>query len=199
LLHSCKRVGARRQRFVVVGIAPVDQMLLALTRGFRFRYAVLGLTHQYISSRIDRDTYDERHALYLDEVARLNPPSPGRHGSSSGNGSPDDNAISPSEELRFVLFRHWNLYDAMFHSGYVAGRMGIWKEKGRKKLVGLLAKMGLVDEVVLSCPSDHRLKESNSSTVSQYSKVVSRTRTWTWISKQPYETSWKRSRQNTGW
>ena len=108
------------------------------------RYAIIGLTHQYISSRIDRDTYDERHALYLDEVARLNPPSPGRNGSSSGNGNPDDDAISPSEELRFVLFRHWNLYDAMFHSGYVAGRMGIWKEKGRKKLVGLLAKMGSV-------------------------------------------------------
>ena len=112
--------------------------------GHYLRYAVLGLTHQYISSRIDRDTYDERHSLYLDEVARLNPPSPGRNGLLPANGNPDDNAISPSEELRFVLFRHWNLYDAMFHSGYVAGRMGIWKEKGRKKLVGLLAKMGCV-------------------------------------------------------
>ena len=43
-----------------------------------------------------------------------------------------------------MLFRHWTLYDAMFHSSYVAGKLGIWKEKGRQKLTGLLAKMGYV-------------------------------------------------------
>jgi cell division control protein 45 len=58
--------------------------------------------------------------------------------------NPDDRSITKSEELRFTLFRHWNLYDAMLHSGYVAGRMSIWKEKGRKRLQGLLAKMGFV-------------------------------------------------------
>ncbi len=47
-----------------------------------------------------------------------------------------------SEELRFMLFRHWTLYDAMFHSSYVASKLGIWKEKGRQRLTGLLAKMG---------------------------------------------------------
>ena len=43
-----------------------------------------------------------------------------------------------------MMFRHWNLYDAMYHSSYVAGKLGIWKEKGRKRLSGLLAKMGYV-------------------------------------------------------
>jgi cell division control protein 45 len=103
------------------------------------RYAILGLTHQYVTSRIDRDEYETRHQLYLDEVARLNPP---RASDSIRNTDPDDQSISRSDELRFVLFRHWNLHDAMLHSGYVAGRMGIWKEKGKKKLAGLLAKMG---------------------------------------------------------
>lgn len=42
------------------------------------------------------------------------------------------------------MFRHWNLYDAMYHSSYVASKLGIWKEKGRKRLSGLLAKMGYV-------------------------------------------------------
>lgn len=105
--------------------------------------AILALTHQYTSGRIDRDEYEDRCANFVDEVARLNPVK-NKSASSGGSGTsgPDDRAISPSEELRFVLFRHWNLYDAMLHSGYVAGRIGIWRDKGRKRLVGLLAKMG---------------------------------------------------------
>ncbi|KAF9049275.1 CDC45-like protein [Hymenopellis radicata] len=50
--------------------------------------------------------------------------------------------IRATDELRFMLFRHWTLYDAMFHSSYVASKLGIWQDKGRKKLTGLLAKMG---------------------------------------------------------
>ncbi|EEB99347.1 hypothetical protein MPER_00990, partial [Moniliophthora perniciosa FA553] len=56
--------------------------------------------------------------------------------------NPDDESIRTTEELRFMLYRHWNLYDAMFHSSYVAGKLGIWRERGKKKLTGLLAKMG---------------------------------------------------------
>lgn len=97
--------------------------------------AVLAVTHQYVSAEINRERYEGEHELLLDEVVRLNP-------ASSGAPNPDNRAISRSDEFRFVLFRHWNLYDSMLHSGYVAGRMGIWKERGRKKLQGLLAKMG---------------------------------------------------------
>lgn len=107
------------------------------------RLAILGLTHQYLSSRIKRDHYDILHSLYLDEVARLNPPAPPPSASSSSsNPNPDDHSIRPSDELRFTLYRHWNLYDAMYHSGYVASKMGIWREKGKGKLQGMLAKMG---------------------------------------------------------
>jgi cell division control protein 45 len=33
--------------------------------------------------------------------------------------------------LRFCLFRHWNLYDAMFHSGYLGVKMKLWTMEGR--------------------------------------------------------------------
>ncbi|KAG1829677.1 CDC45-like protein-domain-containing protein, partial [Suillus variegatus] len=52
--------------------------------------------------------------------------------------SPDDLSVWAAEEL----FQHWTLYNAMYHSSYVAGKLGIWKEHGRKHLTGLLAKMG---------------------------------------------------------
>jgi hypothetical protein len=38
----------------------------------------------------------------------------------------------------------------MYHSGYVAGRMQLWKEKGRSNLSGMLAKMGFVSLSLLS-------------------------------------------------
>jgi cell division control protein 45 len=53
--------------------------------------------------------------------------------------------IRASEEFRFTLFRHWNLYDSMLHSGYVAGKLKLWRDRGRRNLLGLLAKMGYVD------------------------------------------------------
>ncbi|KAJ7261312.1 CDC45 family [Mycena haematopus] len=103
--------------------------------------AIMGLTFQYTTSRISRDTYDTYHAAYRDEVFRLNPQPPaGENAMISSN--PDDLSVRATEELRFMLFRHWTLYDAMLHSSYVAGKLGIWKERGRKKLTGLLAKMG---------------------------------------------------------
>ncbi|KAF9518396.1 hypothetical protein BS47DRAFT_1371034 [Hydnum rufescens UP504] len=101
--------------------------------------SILGLTHQYITSRIPRNRYDDYHTIFLDEVARLNPPVTE---STISSLHPDDFNIRASGELRFTLFRHWNLYDAMYHSSYVANKLGIWQERGRKKLQGLLAKMG---------------------------------------------------------
>lgn len=102
-------------------------------------FAILGLTYQYTTSRISRDAYERYHSIYYDEVARLNPENEALNLNSL---HPDDFSIRATEELRFTLFRHWNLYDAMFHSSYVASKLGIWKERGRKRLTGLLAKMG---------------------------------------------------------
>lgn len=108
------------------------------------RLAILGLTYQYTTSRISRDFYEKYHAIYYDEVSRLNPPPAGvtTNIDTITALGPDDLSIRSTEELRFTLLRHWTLYDAMFHSSYVAGKLGIWKERGRKRLTGLLAKMG---------------------------------------------------------
>lgn len=126
--------------------------------------AILGLTHQYTTSRISRTLYDDWHAVYNDEVCRLNALAVSAAGETPSTSSlvaatPDDMSLRVTEEFRFMLFRHWNLYDAMFHSSYVASKLGIWKEKGRKRLTGLLAKMGYVFLYHLSgvCPQTYYL------------------------------------------
>ena len=104
------------------------------------RLAILGLTYQYTTSRISRDVYERYQRLFHDEVCRLNPIP-----TSEGDSHPlhaDDKSIHPSEELLFPLYRHWTLFESMYHSPYIASKLGTWNDKGRQRLQGLLAKMG---------------------------------------------------------
>lgn len=106
------------------------------------RLAILGLTFQFITNLIDRERYEGYASVLANEVTRLNI-APQDQLRRLGQGqNPDDRSIRQSDEFRFTLFRHWNLYDAMYHSGYVASKMRLYRERGRKNLQGLLAKMG---------------------------------------------------------
>lgn len=103
------------------------------------RLAILGLTHQYLTATITRDQYEAYYTIFNNEVGRLNPPV-----TMASKGFGDDAGVQPSTELRFPLLRRWNLYEAMFHSGYVANKLAIWQESGISKLNRLLTKMGYV-------------------------------------------------------
>ncbi|KAL4742196.1 CDC45 family [Aspergillus similis] len=91
--------------------------------------------------------------ILRDEVHRLNPPDPNEQyrdirGEIAGvipttARSPTDKSIRLSPEPRFILVRHWSLYESMLHSPYLASRLHVWTENGRKRLHKLLAKMGI--------------------------------------------------------
>lgn len=51
--------------------------------------------------------------------------------------------IQEIHEFRFFLYRHWSLFDAMYHSPYIASKMPVWQAQGTVKLKELLAKMGV--------------------------------------------------------
>lgn len=91
--------------------------------------------------------------LLRDEVRRLNPPELGHINGkvaleSSGiipttARSPEDTSIRLSPEPKFLLIRHWSLYDSMLHSPYLFSRLKTYSENGLKRLHKLLAKMGV--------------------------------------------------------
>ena len=92
--------------------------------------------------------------ILRDEVRRLNPPELAETGREWNRGegqgiiptharSPTDMSIRLSPEPRFLLIRHWSLYDSMLHSPYLSARLHIWSDAGRKRLHKLLAKMGV--------------------------------------------------------
>ncbi|EXF76003.1 CDC45-like protein [Colletotrichum fioriniae PJ7] len=90
--------------------------------------------------------------LLRDEVRRLNPPEVirGRPAAVENSGiipttarSPEDTSIRLSPEPKFLLIRHWSLYDSMLHSPYLFARLKTWSDTGLKRLHKLLAKMGV--------------------------------------------------------
>jgi cell division control protein 45 len=89
--------------------------------------------------------------LLRDEVRRLNPPEiTASNGRASSDGiipttarSPEDTSIRLSPEPKFLLIRHWSLYDSMLHSPYLFSRLKMWSEKGLKRLHKLFAQMGV--------------------------------------------------------
>lgn len=92
--------------------------------------------------------------MLRDEVRRLNPPELTETGHEVTRGmatdaiptharSPTDTSIRLSPEPRFLLLRHWSLYDSMLHSPYLSAKLHIWSDAGRKRLAKLLAKMGV--------------------------------------------------------
>jgi cell division control protein 45 len=86
------------------------------------------------------------YGLLRDEVRRLNPPPLDQSPLLSAVGStssPSDSSIRLTPDPRFMLVRHWSLYESMLHSPYLAARLHVWNEAGIKRLHKLLAKMGI--------------------------------------------------------
>ena len=102
-------------------------------------------SHRYHQSWL-MDRSSRTYALLRDEVRRLNPTSNDRHsllGVKSSTISASASSIQLVPDPRFMLLRHWSLYDSMLHSPYLAARLHVWNESGTKRLHKLLAKMGI--------------------------------------------------------
>ncbi|BFZ62440.1 DNA replication initiation factor cdc45 [Saitoella coloradoensis] len=106
---------------------------------------IVALAYQQTHGRVKSDEqYDQYYLHYRDEVQRLNPPnlSHGSRGRLGSKRSASDTSIRTEQEFRFMMVRHWSLYDAMLHSPYLATRLQIWDETGIRRFHKMLAKMG---------------------------------------------------------
>ena len=111
-------------------------------------YTITGVTDLYLrSSLIERD-YMELLGVLRKSQELLNPNALQADNSAikalsdKGGFVNSDGIINFENDMKFVLMRHWTLYNSMLHSDFVASRLSAWREKGRKQLELLLAKMG---------------------------------------------------------
>jgi cell division control protein 45 len=118
---------------------------------YNLRLSILGLTDQYLHDKMGFMEYQDHVAYHRTEVSKYNVEDDRRFSDldiddedPSGDSVRDaaDYNIIHRQEFRLMLLRHWSLYDSMYHSSYVAAKLGIWKEKGRQRLINLLANSG---------------------------------------------------------
>ncbi|ORX59761.1 CDC45-like protein [Hesseltinella vesiculosa] len=100
--------------------------------------AMVGVTSQFIFERINTTRYMDYVNRFSDEVAIFQARDP----ETPTPSKKAEDAIQCEDEYRFMLFRHWSLYDSMYHSSYVASKLGVWREYGQKRLNNMFAKMG---------------------------------------------------------
>ncbi|XP_032223599.2 cell division control protein 45 homolog isoform X1 [Nematostella vectensis] len=100
-------------------------------------WAAVGLTDQYINERIDSEKYVSDAESLHEHVMRHN------HGADENGVSINCMKITFDYELRLALYRHWSLFDSIWHSHYTACRFRVWTMKGKQKLHEFLADMGV--------------------------------------------------------
>ncbi|KAK5576630.1 hypothetical protein RB653_007774 [Dictyostelium firmibasis] len=129
-------------------------------------YAVLGLTDQFIHEKITIDSYEQQYKLFKELILNNYPTDEdGADIYREGNDIDDydengdlkeysssilqhGDKIIPSDDFRFMLYRHWNLYESLYNSRYIACKLRVWKAKGRFQLESLFAMMGIpLDQV----------------------------------------------------
>lgn len=132
------------------GIAYLMALKLGRERSEALWMAIVSLAYQFGHGLVSLRHYaTEIKDLYKPEVLKFGSGLLGAAAADensqpdSQNGETRSSGIYYAEdEFQFTLYRHWNLFDAMQHSEYVCTKLGLWKDKGRKKMQSMLAEMG---------------------------------------------------------
>ncbi|GLE06921.1 hypothetical protein PINS_up016663 [Pythium insidiosum] len=100
-------------------------------------FAIVGLTKQFVLEEIDSDNYNLMIHRFQDEVLALDASAvSGGNGDREGdevvNPAYDHGRITFEEEYRFMCYRHWSLYEAMYYSDYVASKLGLYMDQARR-------------------------------------------------------------------
>lgn len=119
-------------------------------------YAITGATDQYLRASISEESYEKQVKLLKTIQERLNPnaiqKSKAEIKSNQSSLTSSDGLISFESDLKFVLLRHWSIYNSMLNSDFIVSRLSAWREKGRRQLELLLAKMAFP---LNQCKSDY--------------------------------------------
>lgn len=128
--------------------------------------AILGITDQYQRGHISEDMYESfcfflknelgEHLVSAQDrskyIATDLPETNDQNQTNNATNQPNNSVvvmgaqtghIEEVAEYRFYLFRHWSIYEAMFHSVYIASKFPVWNSTGLTKLQELLAEMGV--------------------------------------------------------
>lgn len=138
-----------------------------------FWWWILGLTEQLIHSKITTFQYDEELGECQKEFLSITSQNFNQENDVYRNNSDDleentnkkfdskgllyanvgletDNikvgSILPKQEFRFMFLRSWTLYKSIFYSNYVASKLKLWQDLGKRDLSRFFATLGIPAE-----------------------------------------------------
>lgn len=127
--------------FTAAGLLYALALQIGVNRKDFLWYSILGLTDQYVHQRIGGARYKGDYRFFLEKVRNFEASSSATASSSDDYNS--HNIAVSQQEFVFMLYRHWNLYESMYHTRSIAVKLGVWGHQGRKNLEQWLARMGL--------------------------------------------------------
>lgn len=114
-----------------------------------FRCSILGITAQALMEQCGLAAYEaevswlRERCLQLNRDTSVRPSVPRRDSEPTEDYTSRDGRIRYEPEFRFMLTRHWTLFSSMLHSRYMATRLAVWRDKGRRLLETFIVKMGI--------------------------------------------------------
>lgn len=95
------------------------------------RLSILGLTDQFISEKLDKDTYMIEYHQLCEYRQKY-----------SENTSNSDDQILCGTEFQLPFLKSHNIYESFLYSKHIASEFSIWNDEGKKNLSTLFAKIG---------------------------------------------------------
>lgn len=115
--------------------------------------AIVGVTSQYMANMISHDLYEDSLGYFAEQVKMLTqtPEEEDEQTSAVANVGYAPGAcrgyqvdrIAPNVELRLDLLRHWSLHESLIYSTYTATRLSAWRQTGKRRLLEMLATLGI--------------------------------------------------------
>lgn len=126
-------------------------------------FQIVGMSDLIIHNKTGTYDYDDDITRCNDEVQRLNPHIYNKQDDQldeEGESQAEKNSdlfnlvnaqtknkeigtILMEQELKFMLLRHWTLFDSLSNSTYIVAKMKLWKEPGQVELKRFLATIGV--------------------------------------------------------
>uniref|UniRef100_A0A8C9FBE2 Cell division cycle 45 n=1 Tax=Pavo cristatus TaxID=9049 RepID=A0A8C9FBE2_PAVCR len=104
-----------------------------------FRWAIVGLTDQWVQDKITQMKYVTDIGVLQRHVSRHNH----RNEDEENSLSIDCMRIAFEYDLRLALYQHWSLYESLCNTSYTSANLKLWSVQGQKRLQEFLADMGL--------------------------------------------------------
>eukprot|EP01094_Clydonella_sp_ATCC50884_P030141 TRINITY_DN9716_c0_g1_i2.p1 TRINITY_DN9716_c0_g1~~TRINITY_DN9716_c0_g1_i2.p1 ORF type:complete len:345 (-),score=105.94 TRINITY_DN9716_c0_g1_i2:102-1136(-) len=95
---------------------------------------MVGVTDLYMHGRMSERKYNVQVTQLSEWLKDLE---------GDGDSSAGSSNVTLVQDFKFMAHRHWSVYESMYHSTYVATRLGIWRRRGKEMLDTMLAKMGV--------------------------------------------------------